>query len=114
MSEKAWLLENCILIDLTSKRYVSNRAEIFAGLRLVIEEENLANISTINQHKSNYRWIIGFNKKYDAATLIGKHFQCRDSLFEIEDPNNAVRHSFYTFRLLWLPTGFIERQQEAI
>jgi hypothetical protein len=114
MNEKAWLFENCILIDLTSKRYVASRAEIFAELKREAGEEILANITTINQYKSNYRWIVGFNKKIDAAAMIGKHFHFRESLFEIEDPNNAVRHSFYTYRLLWLPTGFIQRQQEAI
>jgi hypothetical protein len=52
--------------------------------------------------------VIKYGTSFEAKKLYGQEVEFDGHLIKLSDPNQKPKYKFYTFRLLWLPAGFLE------
>ena len=104
---------NSIKIRIESKKIIDSNG-VFTSIKDLICD-NVKDIITMMQYKSNKVWIIQFKKEYNIENIIGKNISISNTKSTIQNacsPDNRSVYLIGVLKIHWFPTGLENSEVE--
>ena len=98
--------KNAVRVIVNTEKVVQpvRRKDIFDGLKGVLNQDELLQVSAISHEPRKEHWITCFSDKFQASSLFNSTILIKGEPASIIDPNST--HIIESLRIMWVPAEF--------
>lgn len=94
-----------VVVDTRVVESPVRRRDIFEGLKALLEDNEVKEISAISHERRNSNWLVAFHEKFQASSLVNAIIAIKGHPAKVVDPN-VKQPRIDALRIMWLPPDF--------